>query len=577
MTEGAGHDSPGVRGLILAAGYGTRLAPLTDHLPKPLLPVAGKPLLDGIIKRLLTAGVAPIAINSHHLGDIVQTHVAAHEQADQLHSFPEADILGTGGALANARDFLGASGTSRAFVVYNGDVLCDVDLAALIADHHGSGALATLLLADWPAINTVTLGSDGAVRHIGGTGEVPLPGPGDRQLTYAGVGVFDRQVLDDIGPGFSSLIAPLVRAMARKPGSVRGFAPASLAWDDLGTLGRWLQAAGPDAHTTENFQLTRLTGHGSERRFWRLGRGGWSAVAMHSPPGDDEHERFLAVAGFLAKHDLGPARILAVDEPERTVLMEDLGPISLYALATDQTTDAAAVRQGYEQVVDRLLALQAVTPLAEAECPLAMDRVLDLEQLRWETSYFQERFLQGHLGCGAEDLVGLEDEFAALAAAVANLPRVLLHRDFQSQNILFHEHQVRLVDFQGLRLGPLTYDLASLVWDPYVDIPGELRQHLVARFAAGCGQPDPAEVGVMTTIAGLQRVMQALGAYGFLGHVKGKAEFLVHIPAALRNLHQLLTELAQWQRRPDAADCLPGPLPCLTRLIATKAQPESKR
>ena len=131
MTEGAGHGPPGGRGLILAAGYGTRLAPLTDHLPKPLLPVAGEPLLDGIIKRLLTAGVAPIAINSHHLGDIVQAHVAAHEQADQLHSFPEADILGTGGALANARDFLGAS---EAFIVYNGDVLCDVDLAALIAD-----------------------------------------------------------------------------------------------------------------------------------------------------------------------------------------------------------------------------------------------------------------------------------------------------------------------------------------------------------------------------------------------------------------------------------------------------------
>ena len=72
----------------------------------------------------------------------------------------------------------------------------------------------------------------------------------------------------------------------------------------------------------------------------------------------------------------------------------------------------------------------------------------------------------------------------------------------------------------------------------------------------------------MTTTAGLQRVMQALGAYGFLGHVKGKAEFLAHIPAALVNLQQLLAELAHWQGRSEVADRLPGPLPYLTQLIA---------
>ena len=545
----------GLRGLILAAGYGTRLAPVTDHLPKPLLPVGGAPLLDGIITRMLEAGISPLAINSHHRGEMVEGHLKDLPQADQLQSFPEADILGTGGALDNARNFLAAS---EAFVVYNGDVNCDVDLGELIKSHQESGALATLLLADWPAVNSVTLAKDGTVRHIGGTGDGPTPAPGDRQLTYAGVGVFDRRVLANIGPGFSSLITPLVKAMAKDPAAVRGYAPSPLAWDDLGTLGRWLSAAGPDARTPEGFQLTRLTGHGSDRNFWRLAHGNWTAVAMHSPPGDDEFERFLAVAGFLAKHDLGPARILSVDGPARTVLMEDLGTDTLHTLA--QTADAA---KHYEQVVDHLLALQAVTAEADAECPLAVDRTLDLAQLRWETSYFRERFLQGHLGLENAVLEGLDEEFAALAASVADQPRVLLHRDFQSQNILIQDGQVRLVDFQGLRLGPLTYDLASLVWDPYVDIPAELRQHLVTRFAAGCPQAEPDLIRTMTVQAGLQRVMQALGAYGYLGHVKGKAEFLAHIPAALGNLELLLADLGK---------CPDGPeLPGLTRLIATVA------
>jgi len=563
----------GPRGLILAAGYGTRLAPVTDHLPKPLLPVDGEPLLDRIIAKLLQAGIAPVAVNSHHLGEQVQEHLAAHADNDRLVHFAEPDILGTGGALDNAREFLA---TTPYFVVHNGDVLCDVELADLLTTHRTSGALATLLLVDWPAVNSVTLGADGVVRHIAGTAAAPPPKPGDRHLTYTGIGVFDRALLDDIGPGFSSLIDPLVRALKQDPQAVRGHAPRNLAWDDLGTLARWLKVAGGDSRTGAGFSLQRITGHGSNRRFWRLRQRSWSTVAMISPPTDNEFERFLAVGRFLAAHDLGPPRLLAVDEPARTVLMEDLGHDSLQAVAMAPGTSLAALQTLYEQVVDRLLALQAVTPKAQAECPLAVDRTLDLDQLRWETTYFRERFLEGHLGLAAETLAPLKAEFTALALAVARAPLVLLHRDFQAQNILLQHKQVRLVDFQGLRLGPLTYDLASLVWDPYVDLPAALRQDLVSRFAAGCAEVPADVIRAMTVTAGLQRVMQALGAYGFLGRVKGKAEFLAHIPAGVDRLQRLLTELAQRQNQSKtSADYLPPPLPHLTRLVATLVWPDS--
>ncbi len=154
-------------------------------------------------------------------------------------------------------------------------------------------------------------------------------------------------------------------------------------------------------------------------------------------------------------------------------------------------------------------------------------------------------------------------------------PLVLMHRDFQSQNILLRQQRVRLVDFQGLRLGPLTYDLASLVWDPYVELPASLRQDLVARFAAGHPSLAAEVIRAMTITAGLQRIMQALGAFGFLGLVKGKAEFLAHIPAGVDHLQQLLVELAAVQSRPSAAVAahLPPPLANLTRLVAGLAAP----
>lgn len=533
----------------MAAGFGSRLAPLTDHVPKPLLPVQAQPLLDRVVERMFAAGAQQLAVNSHHLGGMIADHLAAHPRAGRLTHFPEAEILGTGGALANARDFLGQT---PAFMVHNGDVLCGADLAALMADHLRSGALATLLLVPCPRFDTVTLGEDGRVRHIAGCGQQPATRPGDRQLTYSGIAAFDRALLAKIAPGYSSLIAPLVAALGRDPGTVRGYVPpggtfggtsggtiggpAAGSWHDLGTLGSWLAVAGDTATTAAGFTLERLTGHGSDRRFWRLGQDDWSAIAMVSPPSDPEFSRFLAIAEFL-----GAPAILLVDEPAHAVLMADLGATQLYDLASG--SQALPVTE-YHKAVDAILALQALTPRAPRECPVAVDRCLDRAALRAETEYFQEQFLAGY--CGQQDSSGLAKELTELATLVASFPVALIHRDFQSQNILVHAGEIRLVDFQGMRLGPLTYDLASLVWDPYVALPAELRADLVARFAAGCGGAVQASagpsIGSMTVAAGLQRVMQALGAFAYLGQVKKKTGFLRHITAGVEHLRLLLAD-----------------------------------
>ncbi|MCB1182241.1 phosphotransferase [bacterium] len=552
-----------LRGMVLAAGYGTRLAPLTDHVPKPLLPVDGRPLLDHVLDALLAAGCDRIGVNTHHLGRQVRAHLAAHPRASRLVAFPEAEILGTGGALANARDFLADAGC---ILLHNGDVLADPDLAGLVADHRASGALATLLLVDWPAVNSVRLVFFFMMRRPPSSTLFPAPALFRSRRPSPGIAALDPVLLDRIGPGFSSLIAPLAAAVASGDGAVRGWAPAGLAWSDLGTPGRWLAHVGSDTPDgAPGLGVRRITGHGSDRRFWRLAAADWSAVAMTSPPGDDEHERFLAAAAFLAAHDLGPAAVLAVDDPGRTVLLEDLGRDPLGDLA----------RRGpfpdevYGQAVDWLVRLQAITPAAGAVCPTAVDRVLDTAALRDETVYFATRCLAGHFGLPDDDIAPLAGGFDALAAAVGALPQVLIHRDFQSANLLLHDGRVRPVDFQGLRLGPVAYDLASLVWDPYVDVPTAARQRLVARFAAA-KELAPDTAAAMTTLCGLQRVMQALGAYGFLGHVKGRTGFLVHVPGAWNRLRALLAEAATLRAAGDPAVVDLG-VPDLSRLAALVA------
>lgn len=564
---------PSLPGMVLAAGYGTRLAPLTDLVPKPLLPVGGRALLDLAVANLDRAGVGPVVVNTHHLADQVAAHVRARPDAGRFTLSHEPAILGTGGALDGARGFLAQA---PEFLLHNGDVLTDADLSALLAAHRAAGCVATLMLVDCPAVNTVDVGGDGAVLRLAGR---PAAGASPaRRLTYAGVGAFSGRLLADVPAGPSSLVDVLAAVIAREPGAVRAWVPPRARWDDVGTFARWLGAqpeedAAPPPAPPPAVAVQRLRGHGSDRRFWRLGRGDWSAVVMSAPPGDAEHARFVAIAAFLDRHGLGPARRLRVDDDEYTVVMEDLGTCSLYSLGAAAAADEPPAVAAWELATDLVARLQATTAAARAECPVAFDLALDLPVLRWETTYFRERFLGGLMGLDPAGDPALDDEFASLAAVVAAQPVYLLHRDYQSQNLLVRDGRLRLVDFQGLRPGPLGYDLASLLWDPYVALPPARREALLARYAAAArgldGSPSPADTRAMVLAAALQRLMQALGAYGFLSLVKGRRGFLQHVPRGLAHLRDVL-RLAVAARREGAADpaVLPPPLPRLEAVLA---------
>ncbi len=545
--------------MILAAGYGSRLAPITDHVPKPLLPVAGTPLIDHIIGRFDGAGIGPIAVNTHHLGVQVETHLRGRPDANRFFHFPETEILGTGGGLDGAREFLRQE---ESFLLHNGDVFCDADLGRLLAAHRARPCLATLLLIDWPEINSVEVAADGAVTRIAGRPEED--GGCERRLTYSGVGVFSRRLLDRIGPGFSSLIAPLIEALADTPGCVRAWVPDPLRWSDLGTLPRWLSAQPerPRNLPTAAVRLERITGHGSDRRFWRISTHDWSAVAMQDLPRNEEFDRQVAIGRWLETVGLTPPHLLSVHEKEGVLLQEDLGPERLFEAAADPGCAVEAGRRALEWA----LRLQGLTGRAESECASCCDRALDRDVLRGETRYFSTRFLVGHLGHGAADLDRLQPEFDLLADCVAAQPQMLIHRDFQSQNLHLDGPRIRPVDFQGMRRGPLGYDAASLIFDPYVDLGAERRTGLLDHFcdlAETVHHRPAAEIRGMVLSAALQRLMQALGAYGYLGHVKAKAGFLEHIPAGLARLREVLHRIED----EDASEWLAGPLPQLRTLL----------
>ncbi len=159
----------------------------------------------------------------------------------------------------------------------------------------------------------------------------------------------------------------------------------------------------------------------------------------------------------------------------------------------------------------------------------------------WEQNYFFENCLGRYFKIDDAKLA----ELAALPALneiaerLASLPRVLVHRDFQSQNILIRNGQAYLIDFQGMRPGLAEYDLASLLYDPYVDLSQAERAELIEHYRGRQtenGLTIDGDFDDTLRLCAMQRLMQALGAYGFLGLVKGHKEFLQYIPAAMKSL-----------------------------------------
>ncbi len=234
--------SASAAGMVLCAGLGTRLRPLTDLLPKPAVPLCGLPLVRYALALLAGAGVGRALVNVHHLPDAMDASARASAQALglELAVAREPVITGTGGALRAAREALaGAS----AIVVMNGDILFDLDVGEALAAHRASGALATMVLMRMPdgaRYAAVETDPSGAVRRIAGRF-----GPGGATLHpwhFTGVHVVSSALLEHIPDSPLELdVNRHVYPPLMASGLVRGHV-VNGGWSDLGTPADYLAA-----------------------------------------------------------------------------------------------------------------------------------------------------------------------------------------------------------------------------------------------------------------------------------------------------------------------------------------------
>jgi mannose-1-phosphate guanylyltransferase len=234
------------RALVLAAGLGTRLRPLTESTPKPLLPVVGLPILGHTLAQLAAAGCTGAAVNLHHCGEQIRQRFGASFAGMPLTWSDEPVLLGTLGALHPLREFFAAA---ELVVLINGDSLCRWPLRRLLRAHQAAAkgpAAATLLLtrrAD-PAQFGGGVGIDGAGDVVsfrpGGPERAPAA-PAARRLVFAGAHVFGSALLKRVDPGVSDIVRDLYTPLLGQ-GERIGTVVSGRRWHDLGTPRRFLDA-----------------------------------------------------------------------------------------------------------------------------------------------------------------------------------------------------------------------------------------------------------------------------------------------------------------------------------------------
>ncbi len=312
--------------------------------------------------------------------------------------------------------------------------------------------------------------------------------------------------------------------------------------------------------------LQKIGSDGSTRRFWRFNERGLTPCIIAAPAGCSEVELAESRAAWrigthLRRQGVPVPELFAWDETTGIILFEDLGDVRLHDIIVRQKAshDEDVVRHYYQATLEHLATMQ-IAGVEGFDTQWCWDSPrYDLQlMLERESGYFLRAFWQGLLG--QDEPAGVAEEFRDIAenAGMASI-EYFLHRDFQSRNIMVKDGCVRFIDFQAGRLGPLGYDVASLLIDPYVALSEAFQEALLGYYGSLIAVRQPGSEQDFFQYyqwLALQRNLQIIGAFAFLSQVRSKTFFTAFIRPALLSLRQRLADksLADYHRLRSLVD-----------------------
>jgi aminoglycoside/choline kinase family phosphotransferase len=304
------------------------------------------------------------------------------------------------------------------------------------------------------------------------------------------------------------------------------------------------------ALTSAQARVVPLTGDASDRRYFRIipPKGGSFVLALHTQAIELASLPFANVARLLQNVPLPVPSILGCSESLGILALQDLGDVTLQAhLGAATPVEHAALYRQAVALIERLQRRGA--ELASSEY-VAYGISFDIEKLSWELNFFVRHYLEAYRGAtlGDAERSAIGEEWAAITGELSAEPRVLCHRDYHSRNLMFHEGSLHIIDFQDARMGPDTYDLASLLRDSYVDISDGELDDLVGHFLALKGTSDAGDFRRRFDLMSLQRNLKALGTFGYQTTTRRNPVYIQHMPRTLNYVRANLKKYARFAR-----------------------------
>ncbi len=598
-----------IKGFILAAGFSKRLRPITNYIPKPLMPIAGEVLLDYIYNFLRCNSIDRIGINLHYKAREIENYIKKRRIPIEI--FYEKEILDTAGALYNAKNFLKDS----IFIVHNADIYWDGNLIEAIKWHKNLKNHITLLVHNYAPENKLIVDNQGKLLEIVNSDKKMRA-----NFAFTGVAIYSSEILKLIPPGSSSIIDLWIKAKSEGY-EVRVFPVKYSFWHDIGTPLKYaravfekirrnftsfyahpsskgcclLEVSGPVvmeknvkisipiqvknviflpeveiSASQSNFSQLKFSDcivgkdftipikkirknndtiacGGSSRSYYRKHK----KIYCIYQELNEEFQKTIILNDFFKKISFPVPKIYEVRE--KYIVFEDLGDVTLYSWMQCKRKKEE-ILQVYKRILEEVFKLHwKITPFLN-NLPISLPQ-FNFEYFLWESQYFLKECVKGvfHINIskfGRNWQKRLKEELHYIAEKLAQADKVLLHRDLQSQNIMIKKGKIYFLDYQSARLGPAEYDLASLIWDPYIMLSNELRKELVDFYMEKMLKISdqifqrPLFLQKLN-LCKIQRHMQALGAYGFLSNCKGKKNFSKFIPSAVKLLDEDLSECSE--------------------------------
>jgi aminoglycoside/choline kinase family phosphotransferase len=310
--------------------------------------------------------------------------------------------------------------------------------------------------------------------------------------------------------------------------------------------------------------IARLTGDASTRSYFRVLSGGASLIVARYAEAFDERERasdrlarleatnpparltfandpcaHIEVTALLEGAGLPVPRVLAASGSDGALLMEDVGDVRLQDWLIDNAPESRS--DAYREAIRHIVKIQEATRAAIDADSICSRLAFDEAKLRWELGFFFANYVNHYLGLklDADTSKGIQGEFKALCSELAARPRVLTHRDYHARNLMMREGDLYIIDHQDARMGPASYDLASLISDPYTALDRAASNELIDYFidlksASAAPLEDAGEFRTELELMTVQRMLKAIGTYSYQAAVLNNPAYVAYIEPAVK-------------------------------------------